>query len=214
MAEVPLIIPRIVERVGRLPNHILARTIFDLEVTGKEHVPRSGPVIVAANHFSHLDVPIIGTNLDRYIRFLAVDELYGRHLLFDSTLDFFGAIPLDRDGYPIRALRTAIEHLDEGGAIGIFPEGRRAEEWGAEPPKNGAAWLAWMTGAPLLPVAIHGTQDTLSPTRRSFGRTSVRVWIDPPLKWHSYARRAQPLGDMMQDWYETVNAHLAHWQRS
>ena len=212
MPDVPLIVPTLLERVVRLPNHMVARTVFDLEVTGKEQVPRSGPVIVAANHFSHLDAPIIATNLDRYIRFLAVDDLYGRLSAFDAMLDFFGAIALDRDGYPIRALRTAIDHLDEGGAIGIFPEGRRAEEWGVEAPKPGAAWLSWMTGAPVLPVAIHGTQDSMSPNRRSFERTAVRVWIDPPMKWHSYSRRATPLADMMQDWYETVNGHLAHWR--
>lgn len=211
MADIPLILPRAVERLGRLPNHVFARALFDLEVTGKEHIPLSGPVIVAANHFSHLDVPIIGTNLDRYIRFLAVDELYGRNPLFDATLDFFGAIPLDRDGYPVRALRAAVDHLEDGGAIGIFPEGRRAEAWGIDVPKPGAAWLSWMTGAPVLPVAIQGTQDSLSPTRSSFGRAAVRVWIERPLRWHTYARTAEPLAAMMEDWYTTVNAHLEPW---
>lgn len=211
MADVPLILPRTVEFFGRIPNRVLARAVFDLEVTGKEFIPLSGSVIVAANHFSHLDVPIIGTNLDRYIRFLAVDDLYGRNRVFDATLDFFGAIPLDRDGYPVRALRAAVDHLGEGGAIGIFPEGRRAEAWGIDAPKPGAAWLSWMTGAPVLPVAIQGTQDSLSPTRRSLGRAAVRVWIDKPLRWHAYADSPDPLREMMQDWYTTVNAHLEPW---
>lgn len=213
MSEFPYAFARTVERVFRLPNHMAARAVFDLEVTGKEHVPQTGPVIVAANHFSHLDPPLIGTNLDRYVRFLAVDDLYGRNRLFDTTLAFFGAIPLDRDGYPVRALRTAIAHLQGGNAIGIFPEGRRAESWGAEPPKLGAAWLSWMTGAPVLPVAIHGTQDSMSPEMVSFARTAVRIWIDEPLMWHRYAESSAPLRSMMDDWYETVDAHLAPWRR-
>jgi 1-acyl-sn-glycerol-3-phosphate acyltransferase len=84
--------------------------------------------------------------------------------------------------------------------------------WGVDPPKKGAAWLAWMSGAPLVPVAIHGTQDSLAPKARSFRRTAVRMWIDKPLWWYDYADRVDPLQSMMSDWYETVNAHLEPWR--
>jgi 1-acyl-sn-glycerol-3-phosphate acyltransferase len=200
-----------VERIIRLPSRMLARGLLDLEVTGKQHVPRDGPLVVAANHFSHLDVPIIGTNLDRYLRFLAVDQLYGKSYMLDGILGLFSAIPLDRDGYPIRALREAIDHLEAGHAIGLFPEGRRVEAWGIDPPRRGAAWLAWATGAPLLPVAIHGTQHSLAPASRGLARTAVRVWIDEPLWWYDYARRVEPLHAMMDDWFGRVNEHLAPW---
>jgi 1-acyl-sn-glycerol-3-phosphate acyltransferase len=190
---------------------MLASLVFDLEVTGKENIPMKGPVLVAANHFSHLDVPLIGTNLGRYPRFLAVDELYGRSRVFDAAMDFFGAIPLDRDGYPVRAMRESIEHLEGGNMLFLFPEGRRVEMWGMHPPKRGAAWLAWMTGAPLLPIAIHGTQDSFAPQSQSFARTAVRVWIDKPLWWYDYADCIDPLQSMMNDWYEAVNTHLEPW---
>ena len=212
MPDLGYIAPRTLVRALQLPNHMAASFIFDLEVTGKRNLPRSGPVVVASNHFSHLDVPIVGTNLDRFIRFLAVDELYGRSMAFDATLGFFGAIPLDRDGYPVRAMRTALDYLDAGNLVGLFPEGRRVEMWGVDPPKKGAAWLAWMSGAPLVPVAIHGTQDSLAPKARSFRRTAVRMWIDKPLWWYDYADRVDPLQSMMSDWYETVNAHLEPWR--
>lgn len=213
MPEIKRPLARSVERVLRLPNHVLASTVFDLEVTGKEHVPR-GSVVVAANHFSHLDPPLIGTNLDRFIHFLAVDQLYGKNFVFDATLNFFGAIPLDRDGYPVRAMRTAIDRLADGDAVGLFPEGRRVEAWGVNDPKHGAAWLAWMTGAPLLPVAIHGTEHSLGPEARSFARTAVRVWIERPIWWHDYVDRIDPLGAMMRDWYDVVSAHLEPWEAS
>ena len=203
--------PHIVERIVRWPSHVLGSAVFDLQVTGKEHIPATGGVVIASNHFSHLDVPLLATNLDRYVRFLAVDELFGNSKLFDATLNFFQAIPIDRDGYPIRALRTAIEYLQNGELIGLFPEGRRVEQWGVDKPKRGAAWLAWKTGAPLVPVAIQGTQHALSPASKGMQRTAVRIWVEEPLMWDDYVDYADPLSSMMADWYERVNKHLEPW---
>ncbi|MDJ0792447.1 MAG: lysophospholipid acyltransferase family protein [Acidimicrobiia bacterium] len=212
MPDLAYSIPRGLVRALRFPSHFVTSTVFDLEVTGKEHVPQRGSVVIAANHFSHLDVPLIGLNLDRFLRFLAVDELYGRNLAFDAALNLFGAIPLDRDGYPVAALRTAIAYLEDGHAIGVFPEGRRVESWGVDPPKRGAAWLAWMTGAPLLPVTIYGTHVSMAPEARSFTRAASRIWIDEPLWWHDYTDRIDPLQSMMDTWYEVVNEHLEPWR--
>ncbi|MCL1586945.1 MAG: 1-acyl-sn-glycerol-3-phosphate acyltransferase, partial [Actinomycetia bacterium] len=121
------------------------------------------------------------------------------------------AIPLDRDGYPVRAMRQSIDHLDGGNIMGLFPEGRRVESWGENRPKRGAAWLAWMTGAPLIPIAIHGTRHSLSPGEKGFHRTAVHIWIDEPLWWYDYVGSVDPLGDMMHDWYDVVDGHLAPW---
>ncbi len=212
MAELWSFAPRSVHRVFRHPTRLVARTYFDLSVTGRDNVPDTGPVIIAANHFSHLDPPLISANLDRYVRFLAVDELFGQWKAFDAVMGFFEAIPLDRDGYPVRAMRTAVGHLLEGEAVGLFPEGRRVERWGEDPPKPGAAWLAWMTGAPLVPVAIHGTKHSLAPGERGFHRTAVHMWIDPPIWWYDYKEHIDPLAAMMHDWYEVVDGHLAPWE--
>jgi 1-acyl-sn-glycerol-3-phosphate acyltransferase len=212
MADLFGIGSRTVHQVMRIPNQIAAQAYFDLSVSGRDSIPSSGPVVVAANHFSHLDPPLVVSILDRYARFLAVDDLYGRSKVFDLTLDFFKAIPLDRDGYPVRAMREAVDHLNDGGIVGLFPEGRRVESWGGDTPKRGAAWLAWMTGAPLIPIAIHGTRDSLSPGEHGFHRTAVHIWIDAPIWWYDYADRVDPLGAMMSDWYTIVDAHLAPWE--
>lgn len=184
-----------------------------MSVVGRENFPADGPSIVAANHFSHLDPPLIAANLDRYTRFLAVDDLYGRSKAFDLMMGFFEAIPLDRDGYPVRAMRAAAEHLGAGDVVGVFPEGRRVECWGEDAPKRGAAWLAWMTGAPLVPVAIHGTKHSLSPGERGFHRTAVHVWIDTPIWWYDYVRAIDPIGAMMDEWRRVVGEHLTPWER-
>ncbi len=195
----------------RLPNRVVSRAFFDLEVEGAENLPREGPVVIAANHFSHLDPPLIAVNLDRYIRFLAVDELFHDSRAFAMLLEFFGTIPLDRNGYPIRAMREAIHHLEEGGAVGVFPEGRRVERWGTDDPKRGAAWLAWMTGAPLVPVAIVGTEHSLAPGETTFRRTAVKIWVETPLRWDAYDHETDPVGAMMDDWYTAVDDRVQHW---
>jgi 1-acyl-sn-glycerol-3-phosphate acyltransferase len=188
-----------------------AGTVLDSEVTGRENLPEDGPVVVAANHFSHLDPVIVGMVPNRSVRFIAVDELFGNHLAFDVFTKFFGAIPTDRDGVPLGALKEAISHLDGGGIVGLFPEGRRVEFWGETEPKRGASWLAWMTGAPLVPIAIHGTEGTLAPGETGIHRTAVRVWVGPPLWWHEYADRVDPLGTMTETWRLWIDDRLAAW---
>lgn len=211
MPDFGLIVPRSLARILRSPNRLVSRAFFDLEVTGAELLPRDGPVVIAANHFSLLDPPLLGMNLDRYVRFLAVDEVFGVSRKLDFALGFFGAISLDRDGYPIRAMRESINHLEAGGVVGLFPEGRRVEWWGEDPPARGAAWLAWMTGAPLVPVAIVGTQHSLAVRESAFTRTAVKIWIGEPLWWHKYQDEIDPLGTMMNDWYAVVDGRVKHW---
>lgn len=195
----------------RLPNRALSRTFFDLEVEGAANLPSEGAAVIAANHFSHLDPPLLAVNLNRYIRFLAVDELFGDSRAFALLLEFFGTIPLDRDGYPVGAMREAINCLNEEGAVGVFPEGRRVERWGEDDPKRGAAWLAWMTGAPLVPVAIVGTEHSLAPGQRAFRRTAVKIWIEEPIVWSDYETETDPTNAMMKDWYTAVDERVRHW---
>lgn len=191
----------------------IAQRFFDLEITGREHVPSNGGLVVAANHLSHIDPLLVTVSLDREVRYIAVDELFGGPL-FDSITGFFGAIPTDRDGVPLNALKEAIRHVQGGGAVGLFPEGRRVAYWGESAPKRGAAWLAWMTGAPLLPVAVHGTERVLGPAHRErIGRPSLRVWVEEPLLWSEYAGFIDPLGEMTERWRHLVGEHLASWWR-
>jgi 1-acyl-sn-glycerol-3-phosphate acyltransferase len=211
MPDLSHLVPRTLDRVLRVPNRIVLRTFFDLEVEGVENLPREGGVVIAANHFSHLDPPLITINLDRYIRFLALDELFEDSKMFGLLLEFFGTIPLDRDGYPISAMREAIRHITSGGVLGVFPEGRRVERWGEDEPKRGAAWLAKMTDAPLIPVAIVGTEHSLAPGERAFRRTAVKIWVEKPIWWADYEGSHDPLVSMMDDWYAAVNGRVQHW---
>jgi 1-acyl-sn-glycerol-3-phosphate acyltransferase len=203
---------RVVLKATELPRRLFSRVYWDLSVSGREHLPSSGGFVVAANHVSHLDPPLLTQAVGgRNVRYIAVDELFGKSRLFDWLTLFFGAIPTDRDGYPVGALRTAVAHLHDGGVMGVFPEGARARRWGDLAPKRGAAWLAWMGGAPLVPMAIHGTDGSLTPDDLTFRRTAVRIWIGPPMWWYDYADRVDPLAAMMDDWVDWVTDRLMPW---
>jgi 1-acyl-sn-glycerol-3-phosphate acyltransferase len=172
--------------------------MWDLRVTGS--VP-DAPFVVAANHFSHLDPVIVG-RVAGQLRYLAVDEIFGRYAWFDrAMIREFGAIPLSRVSVQLSAMRTADSYLRRGGVVGIFPEGKRVWTWGEVEPKRGAAWLALRTGVPLVPLAIWGTQDSFGLGARRIERRPVRVEVGPPLQAGDYV--GHPLEaskKMIGDW--------------
>jgi len=131
------------------------------QVIGAERMPRSGPLIVVSNHLNNADPPLLGASLPRWIRFMAKQEL------FDSPLGLvvrsFGAFPVRRFEADLAALRRAQSILKEGGVLGMFPEGHRSRTGGMGPPHPGTALIALRSGAPLLPVAITGTEAISTP---------------------------------------------------
>lgn len=198
---------------GRTLMRVVGRW-FDLAVSGGENIPRRGPVVLAVNHFSHLDV-IVATHLaGRNVRYLAVDELFGESRLFDRLVGYFGAIPMSRERPPLGAMRTALEILDGGGAVGLFPEGRRVAHWGESVAKEGAAWLALRADVPMVPVSIIGTEETLSVREGAMRRASIRAWADPPLYPGDFRSDLNPRQAMTAAWRATVDSHVAHWSPS
>ncbi len=160
--------------------------------------------MIAANHFSHVDAVAVGMVSNRPVRFLAVDELFGRSRFFDGLTHWLGAIPMSRTRAPLGALRTALAELAVGGTIGVFPEGERVWQWGESPPKRGAAWLARRAGVPLVPIAIHGTDRVMGRGVHRIRRAPVRVVvceaIDP-----DYGSVAE----MTEEWRRRVDRALA-----
>lgn len=139
-------------RVGRF----LARVVWDTHVTGAERVPRTGPVVLAANHLTLLDGPLLLGVAPRGLHILVKSELFRGPV--GVVLRGAGQIPVDRTmGRP--ALQSALGVLRRGDAVGIFPEGTRGRGT-AEQVRAGAAWLAVHGAAPVVPVAILGTRRT------------------------------------------------------
>jgi 1-acyl-sn-glycerol-3-phosphate acyltransferase len=190
----------------------LTRFYFPAEVVRRAAIP-SGPLVVAANHFSHLDPVLVGMTVIRPIRFLAVDELYGNSRFFDGLTFWLGAVPMSRTRTPLSALRLALAELAEGGAVGLYPEGVRVWRWGEEPPKRGAAWLARRAGAPLLPVAVAGSDEAMGRGTGRISRRPVRVTVCEPISPADYLGVGDPVGAMTEEWRRRIGEELRSWYR-
>lgn len=126
---------------------------------GTRNVPRKGPVIIAPNHASYLDPPLVGAMISRPIYYIAWIKLF-ENRFFAALIRGLGAIPVDSDrGADKRAYVTALTMLREGYAVCIFPEGARAYTHELAPLKSGVARLAVTTGAPIVPVRIEGSLE-------------------------------------------------------
>lgn len=178
--------------------------VWDFQVRG-ENPFRTGPLVIAANHFSHIDPVVASVAVERPTRFLGVDELFGRSRFFDGLTYYLGVIPMPRGTVPLQAMRTSLDHLRAGGAVALFPEGRRVSEWGETPPKQGAAWLAYKASCPLLPVALWGTGHAMGLDDFKLRRHPVRVAIGPPMYPADFADRAE----MTAAWYAWMERALA-----
>jgi 1-acyl-sn-glycerol-3-phosphate acyltransferase len=130
---------------------------FRLSRVGREHVPQEGPVIFAANHRSFLDPFIVGTLSRRPIYYVAKKELFNRRLNA-WFLNAMGAFPVDRGNSDSEMLETARTILRRGDALVMFPEGTRVRPGPPDTPKRGVGRLALETGAPIVPIALIGTE--------------------------------------------------------
>lgn len=154
----------------------LIRAMYRLEVIGSDRLPVTGPVVIAPNHDSVLDGIVLGAAISRELRFLAKAELWQSRLL-GWVLDGLGAVEIKRGDGDHLALARMRQALDAGQAIAIFPQGtvRGESVW-----HRGAARLALVTGAPLVPVRLIGTAQALSRGRIGFPR--LRIIFGEPIE--------------------------------
>lgn len=190
-------LPPLVKGVGRLA--------WRLDIDQSNGLP-DPPFVVAANHHSFLDAVLIGAIFGRKVRFLALIDLFGNHRWLDFALSAMEVIPLHRDLVPVGPMRTALFHLEAGGAVGLFPEGTR--HWRFEPDRAlpGAAWLSARTGAPLVPVAISGTERILGVDNR-LGSGRIRIAIGPAM--HAGHTNRAAVDDLTARWGRWVSEALS-----
>ena len=155
----------------------MVKLLFGMRVVGSEMVPRTGGLLVASNHISELDPPIVGMAIPRTVFFMAKAEL------FETTFGSFwlrklGAFPVVRQRVDRDALRTAEGLVRAGGAVAIFPEGTRSTDGSMLPAKGGIGLLAMRCDVPILPVRVSGTDR---PMKAILGRPPVEVRFGTPI---------------------------------
>ncbi len=135
----------------------LCRVILRMRIDGLENVPSSGPLIVVGNHLHNADPLLISIAVPRPVHYMAKKELFTIPVI-GRIIRRGGAFPVDRGTADRSAIRTADQTLKQGLAVGMFPEGTRSKTRSLKVALPGAAMIAQLTGAPILPVAITGSE--------------------------------------------------------
>lgn len=140
----------------RLVLRFLFSLLFDLKVIGHENIPPQGGVIIAANHISNWDPPMLGTALDRHLCAMAKEELFSIPVL-GYIVKNLHAFPVRRGAADRSAIINALKLLKEDQVVLLFPEGTRSKDGKLGEGKHGVAMLAAKAGVPVIPAAIIGT---------------------------------------------------------
>jgi 1-acyl-sn-glycerol-3-phosphate acyltransferase len=172
------------------------RVYFRMERLGREHAPADGPLIIAANHRSFIDPFVIAMLVRRPVYFVAKKELFANRLVA-WLLNSLGAFPIDRGNADQDAMATARHLLERGDVVVIFPEGTRVRPGPLGEPRRGVGRLALETGAPVLPVAVAGTEDI----RRGWRvrPRKVRIRAGRPITFPHVERPSKELAKAVTD---------------
>ncbi|MBS3695056.1 lysophospholipid acyltransferase family protein [Rhodococcus qingshengii] len=161
-------------------------------IEGQHHIPKKGPVILAGNHRAVVDSFFLVLMVRRRITFVAKSEYFtGTGVKGAMQRWFFGGagqVPIDRSGADASraALDTAIGILDKGGVWGIYPEGTRSPDGCLYKRKTGAIRVALETGAPVIPVVVHGGDAVNPPGTRMWRFSKVRITVGEPIDFSRY----------------------------
>lgn len=164
---------------------LLFRVIYRAEVVGRENVPATGPLLIAANHQSFLDPPAIGCFVhSRHFNFVARGGLF-RFAPFAWFISMLNALPIREDGSDAAAIKETLRRLAQGRAILIFPEGSRTPDGEMHEFKRGVALLVKKARCPVLPASIEGAYEAWPSSRgipRLLGQR-VRVAYGTPIPY-------------------------------
>ncbi len=152
-------------RIGRILFRVLYTIYFRVRFYDHKHVPSSGPVILASNHASFIDPPLVGCGFSRCINFLARESLF-RFPPIGALLRSCKAIPVDRTGGGAKGLKMILQRLHQGEGILLFPEGTRTSDGQLQAARSGIGLIVVKSTAPVVPVRIFGTYEALGRRHR------------------------------------------------
>jgi 1-acyl-sn-glycerol-3-phosphate acyltransferase len=185
-------------RVSRLIAGPFLRMLARPQVTGAEHIPATGPAILASNHLSVVDSIFLPLMVQRPVTFAAKSEYFTGTRLRDRVISAYlratNQLSTDRAGARAAQamLDAAMELLQSGQLFGIYPEGTRSPDGRLYRGRTGVGYLALNSGAPVIPVAMIGTERILPPGHRVPRPGKIEIRIGEPLSFDEF--RGQPAG--------------------
>jgi len=170
--------------------HYLAGLVYGMwfrgEVVGTENFPAVGPFLIASNHASHLDPPLVGGQIAKQMRFFARNSLWQNRLLA-WCLDGLETIPVERDSGDVGAIKRVLQALREDRAVVLFPEGTRSPDGHLQKPKAGIGMMACKSGVPVVPCRVY---DSFAAFRKGSGiprfGTPVTIVFGAPMTARDY----------------------------
>lgn len=177
-------------KIARSGWKVIQLALAEVVVSGEENIPSERPFLVTLNHMSAADTPLLFVSFPtQEWRFFA-GEKWQDHWLWGPMMGSLGAIYIKRGEVDRRAIKEALEAIEQGAVFGLAPEGRRSKVGEMRAAKTGAAYLASRGKAPILPVGITNT-DVLFANVRKLKRTRVEVIIGEPYYLPDLGRRAR-----------------------
>ena len=188
---------------------IVLKVFFRIEINGKENIPQQGAFILACNHTSYFDPPILAAGcFHRRLNFLAKDELF-RNWAFGWYIRRLGAFPIRREGRDISAVKESIRRIRKGQPLVIFPEGGRSNDGILKEGLPGIALLATREQIPVVPAFIKGANAVLRTASKSLPLRKICVGFGAPLFFNAndYASYGE-IADKIMDAIKCVACHL------
>jgi len=177
-------------RLGWSCFRLMYATFFRWSVFNPERVPPTGAVILASNHASFLDPPLVGSGLKRDINYLARESLF-RFPGVGALLRSWNAVPVDRDGGGAAGLRAILDRLLAGGGIILFPEGTRTRDGQLQPARSGIGLIVIKSRAPVVPVRTFGTFEAYGRKHRFPRPCRVAVKYGKPMGFEQLRAEAK-----------------------
>jgi 1-acyl-sn-glycerol-3-phosphate acyltransferase len=166
--------PTWVYEAVRLVTSWIALLLYRTRAISAPNIPETGPVILAPNHFSNMDHFFAGVYTRRRIRFMAKSQLFGKNPVLDYIYKYGGVFPVRRGHHDVETFITANAILGRGGCVLMYAEGGRSRTGQLGEAKPGVGRLALDSGAPVIPVAIHGSKGVRAWKRLSFPKVTVQ----------------------------------------
>ncbi|MGH7952201.1 MAG: lysophospholipid acyltransferase family protein [Limisphaerales bacterium] len=177
-------------RLGWIFFRALYKFYFRWRAFNAERVPQNGAVILASNHASFLDPPLVGSGLHRAINYLARESLF-RFPGIGALLRSWNAVPVDRDGGGARGLKIILDRLLGGAGIILFPEGTRSRDGKLQPARSGIGLIVAKSDAPVVPVRVFGTFDAYGRNQKFPHPKKIAVKYGEPMNFEKLRAEAK-----------------------